>query len=155
MAPFKFIDRISRGATMQKFGDGTSSRDYTYIDDIVDGIVRAIDRPYAYQVFNLGKGNGTSLNEFISIVEKHTGKKALIEQLPDQPGDVPYTCADVSKAYDLLGYAATVPFDEGIRRTVQWYKNEYSKDIIVERPETGMGKRAPSFAEICRAGIRA
>jgi len=149
MAPFKFIDRVSRGVEMQQFGDGSSSRDYTYIDDIVDGVVRAIDRPYPYQVFNIGKGSGTSLKEFISIVEKHVGKKAIKKIMPDQPGDVPYTCADVSKAYDLLGYAATVPFDEGIRRTVEWYSTEYAKDICIE-PETqanGMG-RAPSFAEM-------
>ena len=149
MAPFKFIDKISRGVEMQQFGDGSSSRDYTYIDDIVDGIVRAIDRPYPYQVFNLGKGSGTSLKEFISIVEKHVGKKAIKKLLPDQPGDVPYTCADVGKARDLLGYSATVPFDEGIRRTVEWYQNVYEKNINIE-PETqasGMG-RAPSFAEL-------
>lgn len=149
MAPFKFIDRVSRGMEMQQFGDGSSSRDYTYIDDIVDGVVRAIDRPYSYQVFNIGKGSGTSLKQFISIVEKNVGKKAIIKVMPDQPGDVPYTCADVSKAYDLLGYRATVPFDEGIRRTAEWYKNEYAKNICIE-PETqanGMG-RAPSFTEI-------
>jgi UDP-glucuronate 4-epimerase len=149
MAPFKFIDRVSRGLELQQFGDGSSSRDYTYIDDIVDGIVRAIDRPYPYQVFNLGKGSGNSLSEFISIVEKHVGKEAIVKVLPDQPGDVPYTCADVSKAYDLLGYSATVPFDEGVRRTVRWYEDEYVKNICIE-PETqanGMG-RAASFAEI-------
>jgi UDP-glucuronate 4-epimerase len=152
MAPFKFIDRVSRGLELQQFGDGSSSRDYTFIDDIVDGVVRAIDRPYPYQVFNLGKGSGTSLKEFISIVQKHVGKDALIKVMPDQPGDVPYTCADVSKAYDLLGYAATVPFDEGIRRTVNWYKNEYEKNICIE-PETqanGMG-RAASYAEILQS----
>jgi len=125
MAPFKFVDRVSRGLTLQQFGDGSSSRDYTYIDDIVDGVVRAVDRPYPYQIFNLGKGSGTSLKEFIDLVEKHVGKKAQIEVLPDQPGDVPYTCADVSKAERLLGYESTVSFEEGIRRTVAWYKATY------------------------------
>ena len=150
----KFIDKVSRGVELQQFGDGSSSRDYTYIDDIVDGVVRAIDRPYPYQVFNLGKGSGTSLKQFISIVEKHVGKDAIIKVMPDQPGDVPYTCADVGKAYDLLGYAATVPFDEGIRRTVQWYKNEYSTDICEsEDKPKGMSKRVPSFAEIRRASV--
>merc|ERR1712127_602968 len=76
MAPFKFIDRVSRGAQIQQFGDGSSSRDYTYISDIVDGVVRSIDRQYPYQIFNLGKGEGTSLREFIELVEKHTGKEA-------------------------------------------------------------------------------
>lgn len=125
MAPFKFIDRVSRGATLQQFGDGSSSRDYTYIDDIVDGVVRAVDRPYPYQIFNLGKGSGTSLNEFIDLVQKHVGKSANIQVLPDQPGDVPYTCADVSKAERLLGYRSQVPFEEGIKRTVEWYKEAY------------------------------
>merc|ERR1712194_3203 len=157
MAPFKFVDRVSRGVELQQFGDGSSSRDYTYIDDIVDGVVRAIDRTYPYEVFNLGKGSGTSLKEFISIVETHVGRKAVIKVMPDQPGDVPYTCADVSKARAMLGYAATVPFSEGIRRTVQWYKEEYQSTSIniCVAPEiraNGLG-RAPSFAEIQSAVI--
>jgi len=125
MAPFKFIDRVSRGLELQQFGDGSSSRDYTYIDDIVDGVVRSIDRPHRYEVFNLGKGDGTSLSEFISLVQKYVGKKALIKVMPDQPGDVPYTCADVSKAHSLLGYKSKVTFEEGIRRTAEWYKEAY------------------------------
>mmetsp|Transcript_10437 Transcript_10437/g.19528 ORF Transcript_10437/g.19528 Transcript_10437/m.19528 type:complete len:433 (+) Transcript_10437:326-1624(+) len=125
MAPFMFINRISRGLEIKQFGDGTSSRDYTYITDIVDGVIRSIDRPYPYQIFNLGKGMGTSLKEFIQIVEKCTGKKATIKVLPDQPGDVPYTCADVTKASVLLGYQAKVSFEEGIRRTVEWYNCRY------------------------------
>jgi len=152
MAPFKFVDRVSRGLELQQFGDGSSSRDYTYIDDIVDGVVRAIDRPYPYEVFNLGKGSGTSLKEFISIVETHVGRQAVIKIMPDQPGDVPYTCADVSKARDMLGYAATVSFNEGIRRTVEWYRKEYRSigSNVCFEPETqanGLG-RAPSFVEI-------
>lgn len=128
MAPYQFVDKISRGVEIQKFGDGSSSRDYTYISDIVDGVVRSIDRPYPYQVFNLGKGDGTSLNEFIGIVEKHTGMTAKVRQLPDQAGDVPYTCASVEKARALLGYEATVSFDEGIRRTVEWYNDRNGVD---------------------------
>jgi UDP-glucuronate 4-epimerase len=145
MAPFKFIDRISRGLEIQQFGDGSSSRDYTYISDIVDGVVRAIDRPHAYEVFNLGKGNGTSLKEFIDLVQQHVGKSADIKIMPDQPGDVPYTCADVSKAYRLLGYKAQIPFEEGIRRTAKWYKDAYEKHDIPVCPETqanGLGRAA-------------
>lgn len=125
MAPFKFIDRVSRGLELQQFGDGSSSRDYTYVDDIVDGVVRSIDRPHKYEVFNLGKGDGTSLSEFIQLVQKYVGKKANIKVMPDQPGDVPYTCADVTKARELLGYQSKVSFEEGIKRTAHWYKNEY------------------------------
>jgi UDP-glucuronate 4-epimerase len=129
MAPFQFIDLVSRGKVMKQFGDGSSSRDYTYIDDIVDGVVRALDRPYPYQIFNLGKGSGTKLNDFISLVEKFTGNKAVIHQLPDQPGDVPYTCADVRKAERLLGYRSTVPFEVGIQRTVEWYQLAYPQNV--------------------------
>lgn len=153
MAPFKFIDRVSRGVELQQFGDGSSSRDYTYIDDIVDGVVRAIDRPHKYQIFNLGKGNGTSLKEFIDLVQKHVGKKAVIKVMPDQPGDVPYTCADVTKAAQMLGYKAKVPFEEGIRRTVEWYKDAYATKILEvcpERQANGLG-RAPSFAHLPEA----
>jgi UDP-glucuronate 4-epimerase len=125
MAPFIFVDRVSKGRQIKQFGDGSSSRDYTYISDIVDGIVRSIDRPHKYQVFNLGKGSGTQLKDFIHIVEKHTRKKANVVKVPDQPGDVPYTCANVTKAHSLLGYQAKVPFEEGIRRTVEWYNETY------------------------------
>jgi len=150
MAPFKFIDRVSRGVEIQQFGDGSSSRDYTYISDIVDGILRSIDRPHKYQIFNLGKGGGTSLKEFIDLVQKHTGKKAIIKVMPDQPGDVPYTCADVTKAAQMLGYKAKVPFEEGIRRTAEWYQDAYANKILEvcpERQADGLG-RAPSFSQL-------
>jgi len=157
MAPFKFIDRISRGLEIQQFGDGSSSRDYTYITDIVDGVVRAIDRPYPYEIYNLGKGSGTSLREFISLVEKHTEKKAIIKQLPDQPGDVPYTCADVSKAACLLGYRAKVPFEEGIRRTAEWYRDAYAKKVLQITPETQANglSRAASCVELNNESMNA
>ena len=104
MAPLKFVDKISRGLPIQQFGDGTSSRDYTYVDDVVQGIILALDTPSGYQVYNLGNGSPTKLTDFISLVEKETGKKASIELLPEQPGDVPRTCADISKARKMLGY---------------------------------------------------
>jgi UDP-glucuronate 4-epimerase len=135
MAPFMFLDRVSRGMEIQQFGDGTSSRDYTYISDIVDGVVRSIDRPYPYEIFNLGKGSGTSLKKFIGLVEKYAGKKAIIRVLPDQPGDVPYTCADVSKAKEMLGYKSTVSFEEGIRRTAEWYKQAYPSNEMESCPK--------------------
>ena len=118
--------------------------------EYLDGVVRAIDRPYAYEVFNLGKGSGTSLKEFIGLVEKYVGKDAIIRIMPDQPGDVPYTCADVSKAERLLGYKSTVSFEEGIRRTAEWYKKSYAKhdlEVCPERQANGFG-RAASFVDI-------
>lgn len=125
MAPFLFIDRISRSRPIQQFGNGTSSRDYTYIDDIVKGVVAAVDTGAEYKILNLGKGSGTVLTEFVSLVEEFVGQPAIVEQLPDQPGDVPRTCANVSEAYRHLHYNATVPFREGIAQTVQWYKTAY------------------------------
>lgn len=153
MAPFKFIDRVSRGVEIQQFGDGSSSRDYTYISDIVDGIARSIDRPYKYQIFNLGKGSGTSLKEFIDLVQKHVAKKANIRVMPDQPGDVPYTCADVQKAQRLLGYKSKIEFEEGIRRTCKWYKHAYenqSNHICPELQANGLG-RAASLVDLKEA----
>ena len=150
MAPFKFLDRVSRGVEIQQFGDGSSSRDYTYIDDIVDGIVRAIDHRHKYEIFNIGKGDGTSLKEFIDLVQKYTNKKAIVKILPDQPGDVPYTCADITKASRLLGYRSKVSFEEGIRRTAEWYKEAYNKKKIEVCPEmqaNGLG-RAASFTDL-------
>jgi UDP-glucuronate 4-epimerase len=147
MAPFKFIDRVSRGVQIQQFGDGSSSRDYTYISDIVDGVVRSIDRPHAYQIFNLGKGEGTSLKDFIGLVEKHTGKKANKVILPDQPGDVPYTCANVSKAERLLGYRSKISFEDGIQRTAKWYQqacSDHNLEVCPERQANGLG-RSPSI----------
>jgi len=151
MAPFKFIDRVSRGVELQQFGNGSSSRDYTYIFDIVDGVVRAIDRKHDCEIFNLGKGEGTSLKDFLRLVQKYVCKKAIIKVLPDQPGDVQYTCADVTKAYKYLGYKSKIPFEEGIRRTAEWYKKAYpaeeegeiESDIYSEIPHTNSLGQAP------------
>jgi UDP-glucuronate 4-epimerase len=136
MAPFKFIDSVSRGVEIQQFGDGSSSRDYTFIDDIVNGVVRSLDRPYPYQIFNLGKGDGTSLKEFIGLVQKYVKRDAKIKVLPEQQGDVPYTCACVVKAERLLGYRSAISFEEGIKRTVEWYKGAYeSQEVEVCPPD--------------------
>jgi len=121
MAPLKFVDRVARGETIDKYGDGSSARDYTYVDDVVDGVLRALDRPRGYQVYNLGNGAPTRLDDFIKLVEVNLGKRALINQKPDQPGDVPRTCADISKASALLGYDPRTPFPDGIRKLVAWY----------------------------------
>lgn len=151
MAPLMFIDRISNGVTINQYGDGSTSRDYTYISDIVDGIMRAIDRPYKCEVFNLGKGSGTSLREFIETVEKHTSKKAIKNIMPDQPGDVPYTCASTDKASRMLGYQSKVTFDDGIRRTVEWYNSVHGiKSVSVDSndsPAAAMEKRAAEKAD--------
>ena len=121
MAPLKFVDKVSRGVPIDRYGDGSSSRDYTYIDDVVDGVIRALDTPLGYQIYNLGNGRPTRLNDFIRLVEEHSGRKAVINVMPEQPGDVPRTCADISKARELLGYDPKTPFSEGIAKLVKWY----------------------------------
>lgn len=136
MAPFQFVDRVARGVELRQFGDGSSSRDYTYVDDIVDGVVRALDRPYDYQIFNLGMGSGTKLSDFIQMVQTYVGRSAKIKRLPDQPGDVPYTRADIQRAQRLLGYNPKVPFAEGIARTVEWYKATYPDVFRNETKQT-------------------
>jgi len=125
MAPFKFTSRVLSGEPIQQYGDGTSARDYTEISDIVDGTIRAVDCPLGNETINLGKGSTTKLKDFISTVERVAGRRAIIEVLPDQPGDVPYTCADISKAERLLGYKPKVHFEEGISRFVNWYREHY------------------------------
>jgi UDP-glucuronate 4-epimerase len=116
----------------------------------VNGVVRALDRRHKYEIFNLGKGSGTSLKEFIELIEKHVGRTANVRVMPDQLGDVPYTCANVRKAELMLGYQPTVEFEEGIKRTVKWYMEAYANqsiDICPERQANGLG-RAPSFVDL-------
>ena len=126
MAPFIFIDRISRGIPIKQYGDGTSQRDYTYVSDIVQGIVGAIENPQPYEIYNLGNSDPVKLSEFIQIIEESVGKKAEIEVIGLQPGDVQITYADVAKARKYLGYDPKISFREGISKTVDWY-NELSE----------------------------
>lgn len=124
MAPYLFTKWILEGREVRRFGDGTSRRDYTYIDDVVPGIVAALDADFSYEIINLGNSQTVALNDFIALVERLVGKKARIKQLPVQPGDVPLTCADISKARRLLGYGPQTPLEEGMRRFVDWYRRE-------------------------------
>ncbi len=126
MAPHIFISNIFREISIEQYGDGKSSRDYTYIEDVVNGVLLSLDRSYPYQIINVGGGSeGTTLTDFIALVEKHVGKQAKIVQKPNQLGDVSHTRANITKAKRLLGYAPSVTMDEGVRRTVQWYKETY------------------------------
>ena len=122
MAIHKFTGMILEGRPIPVFGDGATRRDYTYIDDIIQGVVQCVDRPFDYEIFNLGESHTTSLSELIALVEKHTGKPALIDRKPLQPGDVSITYADIDHARALLDYAPRFSMDEGIARFVQWYK---------------------------------
>jgi UDP-glucuronate 4-epimerase len=122
MAIAKFTAAIARGAPIALFGDGSSRRDYTFIDDIVSGTVAAIERvvPRAYEIYNLG-GTGTiSLIELVRTIERVVGKPAQIDWQPDQPGDVPLTFANVDRARAALGYEPTTPPEIGIARYWDW-----------------------------------
>ncbi len=121
MAIHKFTQLIDLGKEIPVFGDGNSRRDYTFVDDIVDGIVAIIDRSEGYEIFNLGDSRTIGLLEMIRAIEESLGKKARINWLPSQPGDVPITYADISKAKAKLGYQPKVLFEEGINRFVAWY----------------------------------
>jgi len=120
MAIHKFIRAISTGQPITLFGDGGSRRDYTFIDDIVSGVVAAIERiePGRFEIYNLG-GTGTiSLRELVSAIEDAVGKRAVINWQPDQPGDVPFTCANIERARRELGYAPTTKIREGLAKFV-------------------------------------
>ena len=122
LAIHKFIGLIERGQPIQLFGDGTTSRDYTYVDDTVDGVVAALDTPQTYAIYNLGSHYPVSLIDMVRTIERVTGKTAQIEWKPVQAGDVTTTYADVTRAGEDLGYAPKVPFEEGIRRMVAWWR---------------------------------
>jgi UDP-glucuronate 4-epimerase len=100
MAINSFTKRIGAGEPVPMFGDGSTQRDYTYIDDIIDGVVKAVDTPFRYEIFNLGESRTTSLIELIELIAKHVGKPAQIKQMPLQPGDVTITYADISQVHD-------------------------------------------------------
>lgn len=127
LAIHKFTRAIHEGRPIEQFGDGSSRRDYTYIDDIVQGIAAAADyQGDLYDVFNLGESETTSLAELIALIEQATGREAAIERKPEQPGDMPATWADISKARRLLGYAPKTKVHEGIPRFVEWFNSTVS-----------------------------
>jgi UDP-glucuronate 4-epimerase len=124
MAIHKFTDLIARGKAVPLYGDGTTRRDYTYIDDIVDGIVAAHDTAPGFEILNLGGAETTALRDLVAMIATALDVEPRIDYLPEQPGDVPITFADVGKAHRLLGYSPRVPIREGIRRFVAWYRQQ-------------------------------
>lgn len=123
LAIHKFAKLISQGKPIPVFGDGTTRRDYTYIDDIIAGVRAAMDYDASkYEVINLGESRTVELSELISLLEKELGTRAEIDWQPPQPGDVPQTFADISKARKLLGYDPQTQIETGIRRFVKWFK---------------------------------
>ena len=124
MAIHKFTRLIEEGKPVTLYGNGKSRRDYTFVADIVDGVTRALERADGYKVYNLGNNRTVELNELIQLLEKNIGKKARIEYLPPQPGDVPLTCANIERARQELGYNPTVPIELGLERFVEWFKKK-------------------------------
>src|SRR5215204_4346399 len=123
LAIHKFAKLISQGKPIPVFGDGTTRRDYTYVDDIIDGVTAAIHYDRSdYEVINLGESRTVELNELISLLEKELDAHATIDRQPAQPGDVPQTFADISKARALLGYDPKTQIEEGLHRFVEWFR---------------------------------
>ncbi len=123
LAIHKFTKFISEGRAIPVFGDGTTRRDYTYIDDIMQGVRAAIDYDQTpYEVINLGESRTIELRELIALIEDAVGQKAVIDRQPMQPGDVPQTFADISRARKVLNYNPTTPIEEGIKKFVEWFR---------------------------------
>ncbi|MFH1898217.1 MAG: GDP-mannose 4,6-dehydratase [Candidatus Desantisbacteria bacterium] len=121
MAIHKFTRQIYKNEEITLFGNGDSKRDYTYIADIIDGINKALQLQSSFEIFNLGDSRTIELKCLIELIETGLCKKAKIRYLPDQPGDVPITYADISKAQNLLGYQPQIKIEEGIDRFIKWY----------------------------------
>lgn len=122
MAIHKFTRKIFRGESLPFFGDGTSSRDYTYVSDIVQGLLAALERAEGYRIYNLGGSDTVTLKRLVETLGEVIGKEPILDPLPDQPGDVPTTNADIHRAEQELGYRREVRLESGLRAFVDWYR---------------------------------
>jgi UDP-glucuronate 4-epimerase len=116
----KFADRMLDGDAIPVYGDGTALRDFTFVDDLVDGLIRALDRELGFAILNFGAGRKVELREVIRLLEQQLGVDAKIDWQPKQVGDVPRTWADITAAQEAVGYAPRVSFEEGVARFVTW-----------------------------------
>ncbi len=132
MSIFKFIKNIDTGKPIPVFGDGKQKRDFTYIDDIADGTIRCLDQS-GYEIINLGNDNSVVLMYVINLIEEALGKKAEINWLERHPADVEATWADITKARTMLGWQPEVKIEEGIKRTVKWFKD--NRDFLLDLKE--------------------
>ncbi len=121
MAIHKFVACVLRGEPIPFFGDGSTRRDYTYVGDIIDGVVAALDRCAGYSIYNLGESQTTALSDLVRMIGEVCGKEPILDPLPNQPGDVPVTFADVSLAQKELDYEPTTPVRLGLERFLEWY----------------------------------
>ena len=132
MAIHLFADNMLRGEPITLFGDGESSRDYTYIDDIIDGVVASLEKCEGFEIINLGGSKTTSLNSLVSFISRRLAIEPLVEHTGDQPGDVPITFADVTHASSLLGYSPKIDIKTGIDRFCEWLLEERKKRLEEE-----------------------
>ncbi len=125
LAVHKFAKLITEGRPIQVFGDGTTRRDYTYVDDIIAGVRAAMDYDATpFEIFNLGESQTVELNELISLLEDALGRNAVVDRQPLQPGDVPITFADITKAREMLGYDPQTKIADGIPKFTEWFKTD-------------------------------
>jgi len=123
MALYKFANKIAKNEIIDVYNFGKMKRDFTYVDDIVEGTVAALDKNCPYEVINLGNNRPVELKHFISCIERELGKKAKMNLMPIQPGDVPETYADIEKAKKLLGFEPKIKIEEGTRKFIKWYRS--------------------------------
>jgi len=124
LAIHKFAALIAAGKPIPVFGDGSTARDYTYISDIVDGVMACVEKKFGFEIFNLGESQTVTLNRLIELLEQSLGKKAIIERHPAQPGDVPLTYADITKSRQLLDYSPRIKIEQGVPLFVEWFRNQ-------------------------------
>jgi UDP-glucuronate 4-epimerase len=122
LAIHKFARLITAAKPIPVFGDGSTARDYTYVTDTVDGVIACTQKEFGYDIFNLGESQTVTLSRLIELLEKHLGKKAIIDRQPIQPGDVPITCADIARARKHLSYNPRIKIEDGIPLFVEWFK---------------------------------
>jgi UDP-glucuronate 4-epimerase len=123
MAIYKFTKSIEEDKEIEVYGDGTSKRDYTYIDDIVQGILNALDRRFEFEIFNLASSRPVELLDLISLIEEKLGRRAKIKHVPERAGDIPITHADISKARRLLNFKSRTGIEDGIEKFIEWYRS--------------------------------
>jgi len=126
MAIHKFTRLMSNGEEVPVFAQGKSERDYTFVDDILQGVIKALETPFDFEIFNLGNSKTIRLNKLIDLISQELGEKPKLKFLPAQPGDVDITYADISKAKKLLGFEPNTKIEDGVQKFVKWYKNSFS-----------------------------
>ena len=122
MMAYKVLDNIFKGAEVPLYNNGQMHRDWTFVDDIVQGILAASDRPLGYEVINLGRGKPTLLADFVRLIEDHAGKRSNLSDMPMPDADIEYTYASIDRAKELLGYEPTVTVEQGVKRFWDWYR---------------------------------